>query len=421
MCMYTKNHGGHAKALCQNGGGHAWRTPAQNNKFLCAGPTQPPQPETICTHCDSSHVLFKKSVNVSYGICYEKGRFKGSISSSGVSFDSGVNSDSGSEEPCASEGSSDSIELKLESSCEAAVNATPACRSALVEAKQQVSLANVTLYRAKKMKVQAAQVLQSADDIETRAQEKADKMEEKAGVAEEKAAAAADRAAEADDKAKEIVDEAKSTAGEILSEARSTARSLVDEANSTAKELRSQARSDADRAIANAKSKAHQIILKANKTECDLKTDAEKVVDAMLEKAKAEITDHTFNAKRVQQEAEVAAAKLKEESETTAAKLIADAKATAQAIKQQAKWDAEADKVKTDKNAREAADAFVTSAQAQTKWERARFWEEVNNSTKVKMYQKQAQQAKADYDAMDSVLKAACVRDDKGIVTMEGD
>ena len=71
MCMYTNNHGGHAKALCQNGGGHAWSTPAQNNKFMCAGPTATslsfhfPQ---HCLRCAPGFQHFKKP-GKQYGPC----------------------------------------------------------------------------------------------------------------------------------------------------------------------------------------------------------------------------------------------------------------------------------------------------------------------------------------------------------------
>ena len=78
MCMYTKNHGGHAKALCQNGGGHAWRTPAQNNKFMCAGLSSPAGGtwawrvvkgvNGLCTKCQKGFQYDKKP-GKKYGSC----------------------------------------------------------------------------------------------------------------------------------------------------------------------------------------------------------------------------------------------------------------------------------------------------------------------------------------------------------------
>lgn len=47
FCTYTVNHGGHEKALCTTGGGHAWHTPSQNPNIMCASLTSPgPQGES---------------------------------------------------------------------------------------------------------------------------------------------------------------------------------------------------------------------------------------------------------------------------------------------------------------------------------------------------------------------------------------
>mgnify|MGYP007101615754 CR=1 FL=1 len=71
MCMYTKNHGGHEKALCQNGDGHDWRTPAQNNKFMCAGLADPSPTHGkngACTKCNKGF-QFSRTEGQKYGSC----------------------------------------------------------------------------------------------------------------------------------------------------------------------------------------------------------------------------------------------------------------------------------------------------------------------------------------------------------------
>merc|ERR1719454_2216159 len=35
FCTFTGRHGGNHRSLCTYGGGHSWRTPAQNNRILC--------------------------------------------------------------------------------------------------------------------------------------------------------------------------------------------------------------------------------------------------------------------------------------------------------------------------------------------------------------------------------------------------
>ena len=41
FCAYTDHHGGHDKALCTEGGSHAWLRPWQNNNFMCVSLTKP--------------------------------------------------------------------------------------------------------------------------------------------------------------------------------------------------------------------------------------------------------------------------------------------------------------------------------------------------------------------------------------------
>ena len=103
LCAFTANHGGHNQALCHDGGGgHQWRTPEQNNKIICAGLTSPVI-ETACTHCETTHVLFKESANATHGVCYEKGLFMGTISSSSAgAVNTGFDTGGGSDTPCAS-------------------------------------------------------------------------------------------------------------------------------------------------------------------------------------------------------------------------------------------------------------------------------------------------------------------------------
>ena len=71
LCAYTANHGGHEKALCHDGGGsHAWKTPGENNKFMCAGAGESIKkvyPEH-CTRCESGFQYFKKP-GKDYGAC----------------------------------------------------------------------------------------------------------------------------------------------------------------------------------------------------------------------------------------------------------------------------------------------------------------------------------------------------------------
>ena len=72
LCAFTANHGGHDKALCHDGGGgHQWRTPGQNNKFMCAGLTSPNVLKgsvEVCTKCESDYQYFK-TPGEDYGAC----------------------------------------------------------------------------------------------------------------------------------------------------------------------------------------------------------------------------------------------------------------------------------------------------------------------------------------------------------------
>ena len=127
-CTYTAKANGGKLALCNEGGGHGWRTPAYaksaNLKIMCIS-LEDPTIANACTRCMSGFVLMKTSLDSQDASCFDKKLFGGPVPSGAAS---GAGSDCSGVE--AAKSNSTSSLLRIASQLNSSILA---CERSLVE------------------------------------------------------------------------------------------------------------------------------------------------------------------------------------------------------------------------------------------------------------------------------------------------